>query len=43
MADWQSGLFALPCGVDFAAALADGLIERMAGTLPKRWRASRSM
>ena len=35
MADWQSGLFALPCGVDFAAALADGLIERMAGTPPE--------
>ncbi len=35
MADWQSGLFALPCGVDFAAALADGLIERMADQPPE--------
>ncbi|WP_323716523.1 double-strand break repair protein AddB [Paracoccus aminovorans] len=29
MSDWQSGLFALPCGADFAGAFADGLIERM--------------
>lgn len=35
MADWSSGLFALPCGVDFAASLADGLIERMAGRPPE--------
>ncbi|KGJ05692.1 double-strand break repair protein AddB [Paracoccus halophilus] len=29
MADWQNGLFALPCGADFAGAFADGLIARM--------------
>lgn len=30
MADWQNGLFALPCGADFPGAFAEGLIARMA-------------
>ena len=34
MAD-LSGLYALPAGVDFAAAFADGLIARMAGRPPE--------
>ena len=29
MADWQNGIFALPCGADFPGAFADGLIARM--------------
>ncbi|MDQ7776032.1 double-strand break repair protein AddB [Paracoccus aminovorans] len=29
MADWQGGLYALPCGADFAGAFAEGLIARM--------------
>lgn len=29
MPDWQNGIFALPCGADFAGAFADGLIARM--------------
>ncbi|MFC3527563.1 double-strand break repair protein AddB [Paracoccus mangrovi] len=35
MADWQNGLFALPCGADFAGAFADGLIARMRGRPPQ--------
>ena len=35
MADWQNGLFALPCGVDFAGAFAEGLIARMRGRPPQ--------
>lgn len=35
MADWQSGLFALPCGADFAGAFADGLLARMRGRPPQ--------
>ena len=31
MADWQNGVFALPCGADFPGAFADGLIARMRG------------
>lgn len=34
-AGWQNGLFALPCGADFAGAFADGLIARMAGEPPQ--------
>ena len=29
MSSWQSGLYALPCGADFAKAFARGLLERM--------------
>lgn len=29
MPDWQNGVFALPCGADFAGAFAQGLIARM--------------
>ncbi|MDF3605193.1 double-strand break repair protein AddB [Paracoccus sp. DMF-8] len=35
MAEWQPGLFALPCGADFAAGIAEGLIARMAGHPPE--------
>lgn len=35
MTDWQNGLFALPCGADFAGAFADGLIARMRGRPPQ--------
>lgn len=35
MADWQSGLFALQCGADFAGAFADGLLARMRGRPPQ--------
>ena len=35
MADWQGGLFALPCGTDFADGLAAGLIERMRDQPPE--------
>ncbi len=33
--DWQNGLFALPCGADFAGAFAQGLIARMRGRPPQ--------
>ena len=32
-------VFALPPGVDFAAALVAGLRHRMAGQPPRRWKA----
>ena len=32
---WQNGLFALPCGADFAGAFAQGLIGRMRGRPPQ--------
>lgn len=35
MAEWQSGLFGLPCGADFAAGFADGLLARFAGQPPE--------
>ena len=35
MPDWQSGLFALPCGADFAGAFAEGLIARMRDRPPQ--------
>ncbi|MTH78247.1 double-strand break repair protein AddB [Paracoccus aestuariivivens] len=35
MTDWQNGLFALPCGADFAGAFAEGLIARMRGRPPQ--------
>ena len=35
MPDWQNGLFALPCGADFAGAFADGLIARMRDRAPQ--------
>ena len=35
MAKWQPGLFALPCGADFAAGFAEGLIARMADQPPE--------
>ncbi|WP_374635651.1 double-strand break repair protein AddB [Paracoccus sp. (in: a-proteobacteria)] len=35
MADWQNGLFALPCGADFPGAFADGLIARMRARPPQ--------
>lgn len=35
MDDWESGLFALPCGADFPGAFAEGLITRMAGRPPQ--------
>ncbi|SMO72157.1 double-strand break repair protein AddB [Paracoccus laeviglucosivorans] len=35
MADWQNGVFALPCGADFPGAFADGLIARMRGRPPQ--------
>lgn len=35
MPDWQNGLFALPCGADFAGAFADGLIARMRDRPPQ--------
>ncbi|MDS9466782.1 double-strand break repair protein AddB [Paracoccus sp. MBLB3053] len=31
MAEWCNGVFALPCGADFAGAFAEGLIARMRG------------
>ena len=35
MADWQNGVFALPCGADFPGAFAEGLIARMRGRPPQ--------
>lgn len=35
MADWRPGLFALPCGADFAAGFAGGLVARMQGQPPE--------
>ena len=35
MADWQNGIFALPCGADFPGAFADGLIARMRARPPQ--------
>ncbi len=32
---WEGGLFALPCGADFAAAFAEGLMRRMRGQPPE--------
>ncbi|WP_134680979.1 double-strand break repair protein AddB [Paracoccus ravus] len=35
MAEWESGVFALPCGADFPGAFADGLIARMRARPPQ--------
>ncbi|MGA0616432.1 double-strand break repair protein AddB [Paracoccus sp. KR1-242] len=35
MAEWQGGLFSLPCGADFPGAFAEGLIARMRGRAPQ--------
>ncbi len=35
MAEWQSGLFALPPGVDFAAEFVRGFLDRMSGQPPE--------
>lgn len=35
MAEWQNGLFALPCGVDFADEFVAGFLRRMAGQPPE--------
>ncbi|WP_294924690.1 double-strand break repair protein AddB [uncultured Paracoccus sp.] len=32
---WRNGIFALPCGADFAAGFADGLAARMQGQPPE--------
>lgn len=35
MAEWENGLYALPCGADFPGAFADGLIARMRARPPQ--------
>ncbi|MFV0385420.1 double-strand break repair protein AddB [Paracoccus sp. (in: a-proteobacteria)] len=35
MSDWQAGLFALPCGTDFAEQFVTGFLQRMADAPPE--------
>lgn len=35
MDDWRNGVFALPCGVDFAGEFVRGFLDRMAGQPPE--------